>query len=90
MSREGISTDKMDWITVALYIIIVIMGWLNIYAVTYDPESKISIFNLTINSGRQLLFIAGAFVIVMAILIIDMRFYEAFAYIIFGLVLFLK
>lgn len=79
----------MDWITVALYATIVLLGWLNIYAVTYDPESKISIFNLTINSGRQLLFIAGAFVIIMAILIVDMRFYEAFAYIIFGLVLFL-
>lgn len=79
----------MDWVSVALYAAIVIMGWLNIYAVTYDPESKISIFNLTINSGRQLLFIAGAFIIIMTILIIDMRFYETFAYIIFGLVLFL-
>jgi len=79
----------MDWVSVALYAAIVIMGWLNIYAVTYDPESKISIFNLTINSGRQLLFIAGAFIIIMMILIIDMRFYETFAYIIFGLVLFL-
>lgn len=79
----------MDWITVALYITIVLLGWLNIYAVTYDPESEISIFNLTINSGRQLLFIAGAFIIVLTILIIDMRFYETFSYIIFGLVLFL-
>jgi rod shape determining protein RodA len=79
----------MDWVTVSLYAAIVIMGWLNIYAVTYDPESKISIFNLTINSGRQLLFIAGAFIIIMTILIIDMRFYETFAYIIFGLILFL-
>lgn len=89
MSREEIISNKMDWVTVALYITIVFLGWLNIYAVTYDPESKISIFNLTINSGRQILFIVGAFFIVMAILIIDMRFYETFAYIIYGLILFL-
>lgn len=89
MSREEVISDKMDWVTVALYIAIVFLGLLNIYAVTYDRESDISIFNLTINSGRQLLFIAGAFVIIMAILIIDMRFYETFAYIIYGLVLFL-
>ncbi|MBA4055345.1 MAG: rod shape-determining protein RodA [Marivirga sp.] len=88
-SREEIISNKMDWVTVALYIAIVFLGWLNIYAVTYDPESKISIFNLTINSGRQILFIAGAFFIVMTILIIDMRFYETFAYIIYGLILFL-
>lgn len=89
MSREEIISNKIDWVTVALYIVIVFIGWLNIYAVTYDPESKISIFNLTINSGRQILFIAGSLVIVMTILIIDMRFYETFAYIIYGLILFL-
>ena len=49
----------MDWVTVALYASIVFMGWLNIYAVTYDQNAKISIFSLQLNSGRQLLFIAG-------------------------------
>jgi rod shape determining protein RodA len=88
-NRQEIITNKMDWVTVAIYVAIVFLGWLNIYAVTYDPESKISIFNLTINSGRQLMFIAGAFIIIMAILIVDMRFYETFAYIIYGVILFL-
>lgn len=88
-SREEILTNKMDWVTVALYAAIVFLGWLNIYAVTYDPESDLSIFNLTINSGRQLMFIAGAFIIIMAILIVDMRFYETFAYVIYGVIMFL-
>ena len=79
----------MDWITVALYAAIVLLGWLNIYAVTYDQSVDISIFSLQINSGRQLLFIAGATVIIMGILIIDMRFYETFAYVIYGFILFL-
>ena len=79
----------MDWITVALYAAIVLLGWLNIYAVTYDQSVDMSIFSLQINSGRQLLFIAGATVIIMGILIIDMRFYETFAYVIYGFILFL-
>ena len=79
----------MDWITVALYAAIVLLGWLNIYAVTYDQSADLSIFSLQINSGRQLLFIAGATVIIMGILIIDMRFYETFAYVIYGFILFL-
>ncbi len=79
----------MDWITVALYTTIVFLGWLNIYAVTYDQSTNLSIFSLEINSGRQLLFIAGAVVIIMGILIIDMRFYETFAYVIFGFIMFL-
>ena len=79
----------MDWVTVALYASIVFMGWLNIYAVTYDQSADISIFSLQLNSGRQLLFIAGSIIIIMGILIMDMRFYETFAYVIYGFIMFL-
>jgi len=79
----------MDWVTVALYASIVFMGWLNIYAVTYDQSASISIFSLQLNSGRQLLFIAGSIIIIMGILIMDMRFYETFAYVIYGFIMFL-
>jgi rod shape determining protein RodA len=79
----------MDWVTVALYASIVFMGWLNIYAVTYDQSAQISIFSLQLNSGRQLLFIAGAVIIIMGILIMDMRFYETFGYVIYGFIMFL-
>ncbi len=79
----------MDWVTVALYASIVFMGWLNIYAVTYDQSASISIFSLQLNSGRQLLFIAGSVIIIMGILIMDMRFYETFAYVIYGFIMFL-
>jgi rod shape determining protein RodA len=93
-NRNELFSHKIDWVTVALYCAIVFWGWLNIYAVTYDPEASMSIFNLNsdlgpVYAGRQLLFIAGAVLIVMAILIMDMRFYETFAYIIYGLILFL-
>ena len=79
----------MDWVTVALYASIVFMGWLNIYAVTYDQSAQISIFSLQLNSGRQLLFIAGAVIIILGILIMDMRFYETFGYVIYGFIMFL-
>ena len=79
----------MDWVTVALYASIVFMGWLNIYAVTYDQSASISIFSLQLNSGRQLLFIAGSVIIIMGILIMDMRFYETFAYVIYGFIMIL-
>ena len=79
----------MDWVTVVLYASIVLMGWLNIYAVTYDQSADISIFSLQLNSGRQLLFIAGSLIIIICILIMDMRFYETFAYVIYGFIMFL-
>lgn len=87
MRQEAIISNKVDWATVTLYGAMVLWGWLNIYSATYDENQ--SIFDLTINSGRQMMFIITSSVLILAILIIDMRFYEAFAYIIFGAVLFL-
>lgn len=89
MKREDNITDKIDWVTVLLYSAIVLMGWLNIYAVTYDENADTSIFSLYLNSGRQLVFIGGSVIIILAILIIDRQFYETFAYIIYGLLLLL-
>ncbi len=89
MKREDNITDKIDWVTVLLYASIVFLGWLNIYAVTYDEGADTSIFSLGLNSGRQLVFIGGSVLIILAILIIDRQFYETFAYIIYGLLLLL-
>lgn len=80
-------TNKMDWITILLYSLIVFWGWLNIYSVTYEGSQ--SIFDTSINSGRQLIFIASSVLIIMVILIVDMRFYETFAWPIYGVTLFL-
>ena len=85
--REEIITNKIDWVTVMIYGVMVFWGWLNIYSATYDEHQ--SIFDFSINSGRQLMFIVTSIFLILAILIIDMRFYEAFAYIIFGLIMFL-
>jgi rod shape determining protein RodA len=89
LRQEDNITQKIDWITVGIYAAIVFAGWLNIYAVTYDEVSKQSIFDLSLNSGRQLLFIATSMILVSAIMIIDRQFYETFAYIIYGVTLFL-
>jgi rod shape determining protein RodA len=74
---------------VGLYIAIVLLGWLNIFAVTYNHDVDQSIFDLSLNSGRQLMFIVTSGILIAAILIIDRQFYETFAYIIYGIILFL-
>lgn len=89
MRQEQNITQKIDWVTVGLYMSIVFMGWLNIFAVTYHQGENQSIFDLSLNSGRQLMFIVTSGILVAAILIIDRQFYETFAYIIYGFILFL-
>jgi rod shape determining protein RodA len=84
--QENIS-GSLDWVAISLYAAMVLLGWLNIYAVGYDEAVGHSIFTLTLNSGRQLMFIAASLIIILAIVILDMRFYDAFAYIIYGAVM---
>ncbi len=79
----------MDWVTVMIYMVMVLLGWFNIFAAVYDETTHQSIFDFSLNSGRQLMFIAASGIIILAILIVDMRFYEAAAYLIFGAVIFL-
>lgn len=78
----------MDWVTVLIYALLVMMGWLNIFAAVYDESANKAIYSLSLNSGRQMMFIITSFILILAILIIDMRFYETFAYVIFGVVMF--
>lgn len=88
MNRGEDITGKLDWIAVLLYVLMVVMGWLNIFASVYDESVKQTIWDLSLNSGRQLIFIAASFIIILAIIIIDMRFYETFAYLFFAIILF--
>ncbi|MBX2894950.1 MAG: rod shape-determining protein RodA [Cyclobacteriaceae bacterium] len=87
MSREVDISGKLDWISVLLYILMVGMGWFNIFAAVYDETANQSIFDLSLNSGRQLMFIAASVIIILAIIIIDMRFYETFAYVFYAVII---
>lgn len=89
MRREEAISNKMDWVTVMIYIVMVLLGWFNIFAAVYDETAHQSIFDFSLNSGRQLMFIAASGIIILAILIVDMRFYEAAAYLIYGVIIFL-
>jgi len=79
LRKESGIFGNLDWVTVLIYSILVIWGWVNIYASVYDSETAASIFDLSINSGKQLLWIGTAVVLIILILIIDFRVYESFA-----------
>ncbi len=87
MKRDEEISANLDWTTILLFMALVTLGWLNIFAAIYDDTAKQSIWDLSLSSGRQLMFIAASAVIVVAIIIIDMRFYETTAYFFYGLIL---
>ena len=68
---------------VSLYLVLVIMGWINIYAAVYNDEYN-SIMDITQSYGKQLIWIGTAFVLGLVVLITDTKFFTAFAYVIYS------
>lgn len=75
---------NIDWLLVLLYLVLVVMGWFNIYAAVYNEEYK-SIFDTTQSYGMQLVWIVTSLGIAAMILIIDGEFFPSFAYVLYGL-----
>jgi len=71
--------QNIDWMLLVMYLVLVLMGWLNIYAAVYNEEHS-SIMDLTQNYGRQMLWIGSSLLIGIAILVIEGKFYAAFSY----------
>ncbi|NTX00083.1 MAG: rod shape-determining protein RodA [Geobacteraceae bacterium] len=69
---------------VSLYMVLVLMGWVNIYAAVYNDEHN-SILDMTQSYGMQLVWIGTAVALALAVLITDTKFFTAFAYLIYGI-----
>lgn len=69
---------NLDWISILLYALLVIAGWLNIYSASLPAETT-SIFDLNQIYGRQLIFILLCIPLIILILSIDSKFYEKYA-----------
>lgn len=80
-------TSNIDWITILLFITLVIMGWLNIYSASL-PLEQTSIFDISQIYGKQILFICLTIPLVLVVLTVDAKIYEKYAFVfyIIGLV----
>lgn len=72
----------VDWPTVFIYLVLVVAGAVSIYAASYDFDHA-SIFAFDEFSGKQLRWIGLSLVLGLVLLLIDVRVYENYAYIIY-------
>lgn len=78
----------IDKTTVLIFLIMIVMGWFNIYAAVYNDEHK-EIFDFTQRYGKQFIWIMATIVLAVFIMIIDSRFYLFFAWVIYAILMFL-
>jgi rod shape determining protein RodA len=89
MAESKPITKNVDWMVVLIYIACLGIGWLNIYAAVYNPEAHTSMFDMSNNAGKQLMWIGTAALLIICILVIDYKFYETFSFVIYAVVIFL-
>ena len=83
MKHQSI-TNNIDWISVVIFITLVVMGWLNIYSSSLSSVTGDgSIFDLSQFYGKQLLYIGLAFPLILIVLFVEGKFYEKYASVIY-------
>ena len=85
MRQDDLYINKIDWITILIYSLLVIIGWFNIYAAVYDGQETKSIFDFSINSGKQLVWIGTAILLITVIMVADYRLFENLSIILYGI-----
>lgn len=86
MTQSQPKPSRVDWITLSLYYFFVIVGLLCVYASVYK-ETNPNIWDASQNYGKQLIWIGISSFIGLMILLIDEKFFYAFAYTIFVITL---
>ncbi len=77
-SRNNIWAN-LDWLTIGLYVLLVFLGWINIYAAVFNEEHS-SILDMSQRYGKQLIWIIAAFALAGVLILIDSKFYVSFAF----------
>ena len=87
-SRNGNIWQHVDWITIGMFLLLALFGWLNIYGASYTFDQT-SIFDFSNRAGKQFVWLMGSLVLGIILLLIDYKTYDVLAYIAYGAMLLL-
>jgi rod shape determining protein RodA len=73
--------NKIDWITLGLYLLLVILGWFNIYSSAYDGSS----FEMSSRYGKQLIVIIINVILLITFMFVNAHIVPAVSYIFYGI-----
>jgi rod shape determining protein RodA len=79
---------SLDWWTIGIYLALLIFGWISVCGASYT-YGETDIFSLGTRSGMQIVWIGTSLVLGFVLLMLDDRFYDTFAYVIYAVLLLL-
>lgn len=78
-NHNRLTFGGVDWSMVLIYLLLVLIGWINIYAAVYD-DAHSSIFDITQRYGMQLVWMGVSFFFAVSILLIDDKYWYILAH----------
>ena len=91
----ALQTDKkpsvlrsLDWWTILIYVALLCFGWMSVCGASYT-YGETDILSLDSRSGMQIVWIGTSLILGLVLLLLDNRFYDTFAWVIFGIMLIL-
>lgn len=73
---------SLDWWTFGIYLALLVFGWISVCGASYTYGDT-DIFSLSTRSGMQIVWIGTSIVLGFILIMLDDRFYDTFAYIIY-------
>lgn len=86
-NQKGI-LQSLDWWTIGIYLALLAFGWVSVCGASYTYGDT-EIFSLSTRSGMQIVWIGTSICLGFVILMLDDRYFDTFAYVIFGLLVLL-
>ena len=80
--KKGIFLS-IDWLTILLYVILIVWGWFSVCGACYDFNSP-DLFAWETNSGKQIVWGGTSLILAAVLMLIEKRFYDTAAYVIYG------
>lgn len=84
--RKTETWKNVDWLTIMLYVILIIAGWFSICGASYQFDN-VGLFDPSGRPGSQLIWMGLSFVLIFVILMLEADFYQVFAYLIYASVI---
>jgi rod shape determining protein RodA len=79
---------SIDYWTILIYLALLVFGWVSVCGASYT-YGETDIFSLDSRSGMQIVWIGTSIVLGLVILLLDDRFYDTLAFVIYGVLLIL-
>lgn len=79
---------SLDWWTIGIYLALLCFGWISVCGASYTYGDN-DIFSLGARSGMQIIWIGTSIALGFVILMMDDRFFDTFAYVIYAVLILL-